>query len=264
MKASRTIPVVATALVLLATGSGLATAKEQVKDVQVFDTGKSPRLSIKNINGGLTVTGWDKNRIEVTVTKTASTEDILELIDVNTSMNDDYLRIEVDLDDIDDDDNYRGEPRIMKVDFEVKVPRGTRIDAVEFVNGNVDLLDIDGDVEASTVNGRVSAAKLSGDVDLSTVNGELELVASGDIDSIRMHSVNGGVTLTLPRKLDASISAGTLHGDIRGMNGLEVDATRFTGSSIQGKIGKGGLKVDLNTVNGSIEIRREGEGEERD
>ena len=68
----------------------------------------------------------------------------------------------------------------------------------------------------------------------------------------------------LPKSFDASISAGTLNGDIHAIDGLDVDATNFTGSSMQGKIGKGGLKVDLNTVNGSIEIRREGEGGTRD
>lgn len=264
MKSLRMIRTVPAAVVLLATAFTQSPAREQVRDVQVYDTGKTPRLSVKNINGGLTVEGWDQNRIEVTVTKTAANADLLEKIDVISRLDDDYLRIEVDLDDIDDDDdrNYGGE--ILRVDFDVKVPRGTRIDVVELINGNVELSDIEGDVEASTVNGRVSGEHLGGDVDLATVNGELELVASGGVDSIRMHSVNGGVTLVLPKKFDATISAGTLHGDIRGMNGLDVDATRFTGSSIQGKIGKGGLKVDLNTVNGSIEIRREGEGGARE
>jgi hypothetical protein len=264
MKSLRLIQAAPAALLLLATVSTPSPAREQVKDVQVYDTGKTPRLSVKNINGGLTIEGWDKNRLEVTVTKTAETEEMLGQIDVISRMDDDYLRIEVDLEDLDRDGNrnYRGD--ILKVDFEIKVPRGTRIDAVEFVNGNVELSGINGDIDASTVNGRVSGEDLGGDVELATVNGELELVASGDVDSIRMHSVNGGVTLVLPKKFDANISAGTLHGDIRGMNGLEVDATKFTGSSIQGRIGKGGLKVDLNTVNGSIEIRREGEGGARE
>jgi DUF4097 and DUF4098 domain-containing protein YvlB len=62
----------------------------------------------------------------------------------------------------------------------------------------------------------------------------------------------------LPKKFDARIEAGTVHGDITAIDGVDVDATKFTGSSMKGVIGKGTMKVDLSTVNGSIHIGREG------
>ncbi|HEX6789738.1 MAG TPA: DUF4097 family beta strand repeat-containing protein, partial [Candidatus Krumholzibacteria bacterium] len=141
----------------------------------------------------------------------------------------------------------------------LRVPSGTVIDAVELVNGDVDVRGIDGDVEISSVNGRVSGEMLGGNVELATVNGEVELVAADGVDSIRMHSVNGGVSLVVPKQFNARIKASTVHGSIRGMDGLDVDTKGWVGSSLQGTLGKGGLRVDLNTVNGSIEIR-EGSG----
>lgn len=234
-----------------------ASAKVTDTSNTVFDTSSHPRLSIKNINGDLTVEGWSKNTIEVTAVKTAKNQEDLDNVEIFSEKDGDRVSIRVEYKHNRDewDHNQSG-----SVKFTLRVPRGTEIDRVEFVNGDIDITGIEGDVEASSVNGEVSGRKLGGDVVLSTVNGEVELWATSDISSIRMNSVNGDVNLILPKKFDARISAGTLHGDITAIDGIDVDATKFTGSSMQGTIGKGTMKVDLNTVNGSIQIRRDGEG----
>lgn len=240
------------ALVLVAT-AGTASARKTETINEVYDTGAHPRLSLSNINGDLTIDGWDQNRIEVKAVKSASSQDRLDDMEVRFHMDDDHLTIEVKYDD--DGDWHDGHA---SVDFTIHVPRGTEVGEVATVNGDVDIVNIGGDVDVSSVNGTVSAERLGGHVDLSTVNGRVSLVADHDVDSIKMHSVNGGVYLVLPKKIDARINAGTVHGHIRAPDGLEVEETHFTGSSMRGTMGKGGMKVDLNTVNGSIEIRRQG------
>ena len=260
MKASQWIGVLPAALILLATASGPVSAQEKETINNNYDTGSHPRLSLKNINGDLTIQGWDKKRIEVTAVKTVGKKEHLNEVEIHSNMNDDHLRIDVKYDF---DDNW-GRDVTVSVDFTIRVPYGTEIDAVELVNGDIEIQNVEGDVEVSSVNGEVSGEKLGGHVELATVNGEVSLVANGGVKSISMHSVNGGVTLVLPKKFDARINAGTVHGSIRAIDGLDVDATTFTGSSMQGTIGKGGLKVELNTVNGSIEIRHQGEGGSRE
>ena len=248
----------APAIVVLATAvTQSAFAKVSDTNTTVFDTSSHPRLSVKNINGDLTVEGWSKNTIEVTALKTAKNQEDLDNMQIFTEKNGDRvsIRVEYKHDHDDWDNNQTG-----AVDFTIHVPKGTEIDRVEFVNGDIEVTGIEGDVEASSVNGEVSGRKLGGDVNLSTVNGGVELVATSDISAIRMNSVNGDITLLLPKKFDARIEAGTLHGDITAIDGADVDATRFSGTSMRGTIGKGTMKVDLNTVNGSIQIRREGEG----
>lgn len=263
MKAIPLIALVPAAFVLIATAVLPAPARERETITEVFETGEHPRLSLKNINGDLTVTGWDKDTIEVIAVKSANSKENLDALLVNTRLDDDRLRIDVKYED--DDHHHRGEGVQQRVDFTIHVPHGTRINAIELVNGNIEIKDVEGDVDASSVNGEVSGEKLDGHVALATVNGEVSLVANGRADSIRMNSVNGGVLLVLPKKFDARITAGTVHGSIRTMNGFaDVDATSFTGSSLEGTLGKGGLKVELNTVNGNIEIRREGESGSKD
>jgi len=241
------------ALVLVATVTGSASARQTETIKQDYVTGEHPRVSVSNINGDLTIDGWDKNHIEVTAVKSASSQERLDDMEVRFRMDDDHLTIEVHY----ENDHWHASGHA-SVDFTLHVPKGTEVNEISMVNGDVEIANIDGDVEVSSVNGTVSAQRLGGDVDLSTVNGKVSLEADSDVDSIKMHSVNGGVYLMLPEKIDARINAGTVHGHIRAPDGLEVEETHFTGSSMRGTLGSGGMKVDLNTVNGSIEIRRKG------
>lgn len=247
-------------LVLAATVTRSVSARETETINQAYDTGAHPGLSLKNINGDVVIEGWDKHRIEITAVKTAPSKDRLEDLDVNFDKDGDHVRIHVEFPH---ENNFTSHGEGPRVDFTIHVPRGTEIERVEFVNGDVEITDVSGDVEASSVNGLVSGQKLGGDISLSTVNGEVKLLATGAASSIRMNSVNGDVTLVLPKKFDARIGAGTLHGNITAI-GEDVDATTFEGTSMRATIGKGTVKVDLNTVNGSINIKREGESGARE
>jgi len=248
-------------LVLATTVTRTVAARETETINQAYDTGAHPRLSLQNVNGDVTLDGWDKNRIECTALKTAPNQEGLQDLQVEFHKDGDRVTIRVKYPHENIFTHHGEGPR---VDFTLHVPRGTEIDRVEFVNGDVEITNVDGDVEASSVNGRVSGTKLGGDVNLSTVNGAVDLVATSNISSIRMNSVNGDISLRLPKKFDARIEAGTLHGDITAIDGIDVDATKFVGSSMSGVIGKGTMKVDLNTVNGSIHIRREGDKGDRE
>jgi DUF4097 and DUF4098 domain-containing protein YvlB len=220
-----------------------------------FDAGKDGRLSLSNINGDVKVTGYDGATIEVDAVKYASTEERLAQTTITSSMKDGHVRIEVDIEDDDDDDWKDSHAR---VDFVIRVPRGTRIDDLELVNGHLDMEGIEARVEASSVNGDVTAEKLSGDVDLTAVNGDVRLTVSGPVDSIRLHSVNGTVELVVPRDASARVSANTVHGSIRGMGDIKAERG-LVGSSLTSVLGKGEGRIDLDTVNGNIRIYHDGE-----
>ena len=260
MKRNQSIALASVVLALSTTVTRNASAKVTETIHQVYDTSDHPRLSMKNINGDLTIEAWDKKTIEVTALKSAKNQEDLDNVEVFCEKNGDRVMVRVEYEN-DDEWNHN---QTGSVDFTVHVPRGTEIDRVEFINGDVAISGVEGDVDAKSVNGEVTGRKLAGDVVLGTVNGDVELAATSDINFVRLNSVNGGITLVLPRKFDARIEAGTLHGDITHIDGADVDATRFSGTSMRATLGKGTMRVDLNTVNGSIEIRREGEGGKKD
>ncbi len=93
--------------------------------------------------------------------------------------------------------------------------------------------------EASTVNGSVYA-------EMSWANWNNELGFS---------TVNGGITLVLPGKLDTEISATTVNGDIETDWPLTISG-RFSHRRLRGTIGAGGRSLNLSTVNGEIRLKK--------
>ena len=72
---------------------------------------------------------------------------------------------------------------------------------------------------------------------------------------VKAETVNGRVMIKLPENADVEVSADTLNGSINGRDfGLETDKG-FVGSDLNGKIGSGSARLNIDTVNGSIRIR---------
>jgi DUF4097 and DUF4098 domain-containing protein YvlB len=144
----------------------------------------------------------------------------------------------------------------VQVDFEVKLPAGVKI-AVHQVNGDVELTGLASDVTVSTVNGGVKA-ETKGSAEAQTVNGSIEaamvLPASGG--SYEFETVNGSITLELPEDAGARVRASTVNGGIHSDFPLTVQG-KFVGKSLDGTLGKGGPTLKLQTVNGSIRIRKQ-------
>ena len=251
------ITVLATVATMTAALAAPSSATEREEVNQTYQVGKDARLSLSNLNGSVSISGWDKKTIEVKATKTTSgSRERLDDVTINFDMKDDHLRIDVDY-----DDSEHWTDGGVGVEFDIQVPRATRIKDIKLVNGDLEITNITGDVSASSVNGEVTGDKLGGEVQLSTVNGDVSLKTVVGDDSIELSSVNGSVTLLLPKKVNATLSASTIHGDVRGDLGHGVT---HAGSSMDAVLGSGGTRIELSTVNGDIRIRRDGSGARAD
>lgn len=141
------------------------------------------------------------------------------------------------------------------VSFTVRVPRGVSFDG-NTVNGDVEATGLTGDVDANTVNGSVRLETQGGDASGSSVNGGVTaIVHSIGQRAMKFHSVNGSVNVTLPAGIDASVEARTVNGSIDTDFPITVNG-RMTARRISGTIGRGGRQLDLETVNGSIRLRK--------
>lgn len=141
------------------------------------------------------------------------------------------------------------------VTFTVRVPTGVRF-AGRTVNGKVDADNMTADVEATTVNGSINVST-TGLARAKTVNGSITAVM-GRADwseELVFKTVNGGIDLSFPASLDAEVEAKTLNGDISTDFPLTVKG-RFGKRHMAGTIGGGGRELRLETVNGSVQIRR--------
>jgi hypothetical protein len=143
----------------------------------------------------------------------------------------------------------------VSLDITVRVPDGVKID-VSSINGGLDITGATSEVEAHTVNGGIEARSTGGPVNASTVNGEIDVrmgaIGTGNLD---FSTTNGSITVTVPDGLNADITMRTVNGSVGSDFPMTVNG-RISPRRIAATIGRGGMKIDLSTVNGSIDLRR--------
>lgn len=222
-------------------------------------------LEVRGINGDIEARPSSGRTVEIVALKKGEDDDpravdveVIEAADgirvcavypgkrgesVNTCRNSDHGG-----DDMEDND--------VVVDFTVSVPSGVVFEG-STVNGGIDVSGLQAEVRVSSVNGGIEVAS-SGTVEASTVNGSIKASTgsaswSGTLD---FQTVNGSITLTLPAGASASVSAETVNGGFSSDFPLTVEAGRWGPKRVHGTIGSGGGRLNLETVNGGIAIRK--------
>lgn len=147
----------------------------------------------------------------------------------------------------------RGTRSQVSVDFEVQVPEGVKF-AGSTVNGDVNARDLRSAVKVSTVNGDVNVDAM-GITQATTVNGSIDARVEGPtiLGSVEFSTVNGSIELDLPDQVDADIEASWVNGSFS--SELPVQVQGKLTHRAHGVLGAGGPRVELKTVNGSIQIR---------
>jgi DUF4097 and DUF4098 domain-containing protein YvlB len=142
-----------------------------------------------------------------------------------------------------------------EVNFTVRVPSGVRFNG-RTVNGRIEANNLTADVDATTVNGDVEVTT-TGLARAKTVNGSITAVmAHADwSDDLEFKTVNGSIDVTMPASLSAEVEVKTLNGEISSDFPLTVRGT-FSRRHMSGTIGGGGRSLQLETVNGSVNIHR--------
>ncbi len=143
----------------------------------------------------------------------------------------------------------------VNVTFTVRVPPGVRFIG-RTVNGDVTAESLGGPVALRTVNGDTTFSTSSYG-EASTVNGSVRgTMGSGQWnDPLEFRTVNGEIRLDLPADTSAEVKAATVNGSITTDFPIMVTG-RVQRNRLNGTIGSGGRALDLETVNGSITLRR--------
>ena len=210
-------------------------------------------ISLENINGGVTITGWDRNEVQIDAVKSARDQQRLDEARIEVDVANDAVRIKTRYPD------HLANNNPASVRYELHVPRTARLSNINLVNGSLNVQQVSGEVHANLVNGSLHARDLAGRSELSTVNGSLqaEFNSLNDVRQVELKSVNGSINLGLPPSPNAEIEANTVSGGITTSFPLQVKG-HFVGHSISGTLGSGGTRIEMSNVNGSIKI---GQGE---
>lgn len=222
-------------------------------------------IRIRNLSGEITVTASNSDRVEVTATKRWRRSDPQTVrIDVRKyGSNDEDVVICAIWGDRSSCDEHQYESRGVRnndvsVDFRVALPRGVKV-GVSTVNGAVSVEGATSEVEASTVNGEVEATSSGGPVNATTVNGSVtaKMGRFDSDDDLTFSTVNGSVLAEFTGDLDADVELSTVNGRFQTDYPVTVNG-RLDPRHLRAKIGRGGRRVRLSTVNGNVELRRRG------
>ena len=191
--------------------------------------------------------------------------------------------------------------RSASVHYQLKLPRRLNVDArtsngrlnasglegdqlFRSTNGRIEVQEVSGTLEAKTTNGRINVTGASGRVNLLTTNGTIRAnnlkgsirakTTNGSIrasfqdspeDEVNLGTTNGSIRLTLPAGTNADLLARTRNGSVTTefpvMMRVEGEIKKRP-KRVEGKLGSGGVLLDLSTTNGSIRILKSTENGE--
>jgi hypothetical protein len=248
-----------------------------------FPLTAASRFSINNPNGEITIEGWDQPQAEVRVIKRGGSRSDRRNTEVYYAVEGDSLKIRTS--------PTRG--RGVEVAYEIKLPRTLKLVTIESASGSASLADLksavsvstaSGDVQLSDIIGDVTLNSASGDVSLSEVTGKIKAnaasgsialtgitgsvqanTASGDIKAVfegvtageplEFSTANGDVEIEFKTDINADLDIETIKGDIEIDEKFQITPEKqIVGQRASGRIGAGGQRLKINTVNGDVKV----------
>ncbi|MBW3570366.1 MAG: hypothetical protein KY467_04605 [Gemmatimonadetes bacterium] len=207
-------------------------------------------------NGGVSVRAWDgrdvlvRAKVQTNARTEAEAREIARGIRVST---DGTIRST--------GPETSGRNRGWAVSYEILVPARTDLN-VETHNGPISVERLHGDIRLRAVNGPISLVELAGDVQARAQNGPITVTLAGrrwNGEGLDAETVNGPVTLRMPRGYAAHLESATVHGPISAPNGIrpERDERRrwSPGGRISTDLNGGGPTIRVVTTNGPVRIR---------
>ncbi len=243
--------------------------------------GAEKTIIVDNVFGSVNVTGYDGDEIYLSVRKkiAARSENKIEIagekVKLDITEEDDMIEFFVDgpfrhhhnRDSV-SWFGYRGTGYVVYFDFELKIPRETRIEVKTVNDGDITIKNVAGDYIINNVNGNINMEKISGSGDVYTVNGSVLIdFKKNPRADCRFGSLNGEVKLYFMPKLDADFQLKTFNGAFFSDFQVSYLPTNAKISS-EGKhkktykidkttnvrIGNGGPAIDLDGFNGDMYI----------
>jgi hypothetical protein len=242
-------------------------------------------LDLDIVNGTIRITGYDGRTVEVNAVKTirATAHDRAEVakqeVKLDITENADTVRLYVDEPNrCDCRDGYRGSFNNSRrsrnpgyrvnYDFEVRVPRQTRLFVRTVNDGDIHVNNVAGDYDVENINGDVEMLQMGGSGRAYALNGEMKVTfASNPKTESYFGSLNGDVTVTFKPDLAANLLFKTFNGEVytdfqlttlppvlatsERRNGKLV----FTKDQFSGfRVGRGGPEIKFDGFNGDIRV----------
>ncbi|MFB0566206.1 MAG: DUF4097 domain-containing protein [Candidatus Aminicenantaceae bacterium] len=213
-----------------------------------MDLVKNSCIYIENVNGDLEITGWKKDKIEITAIK-MGTGSQLRQTDIDINKKDNNLRIKALFPRADISEVY--------VDFELRVPEEIQIKEIKIEKGDLSTHQIYGELRAEIQEGNINLEDFSGICEVTTDEGDIsaKIPESKNSDNFSFKTTKGDILIHLPPELSAQIAAETRLGVITS-DFFPSDKKETPLKSLKETFGKGKAAILIKTWNGNIRIKK--------
>ena len=252
-------------IIIIFTNIGFATTLKETFKKQLSCDGR-PTVEVKNSNGRIEVSSWDKNEVEIIayIRVEGSESKAKKMLD----------RIEIEIEQ--DENNIYVETLVPKglqggngffswifgdnhssysVDYEISVPLESDLN-LNTTNGRVSVEKISGKVKMHSTNGKIEARDINGLLRCETTNGRIHADFSKVTSDEEMifRTTNGSIKLYLPAEYGGYADLKTTNGHIDSDFRLSdsYGKSRKSKKSYRGKFGDGDGSITCKTTNGSI------------
>lgn len=207
---------------------------------QRVDAPPDGTVSVENLAGSITVTGWDREEVRLE----GELDDRVERLEFENDGS--FTRIKVVY-----PRNMRGS--VDGSELNISVPAGSRLE-VSAVSSEVDVSGVTGIVRADTVSGDISVDAATNDYALESVSGNIRLDGTKPGARVKAATVSGDMRLG---GIDGELDVTSISGRISADNGRY---TRVEANNTSGEIGIGGEFTDegvfrLRSISGDVVLR---------
>lgn len=285
--------ILTTCILFLLTGYSHGLAQQEIKEhvemiIPSTDIDTNTIFLMKNIQGGVKVTGYEGSEILITGTKTvwkkrgeitkAEAEDFyLDRFLYRNKLCVYTQAPGVEINKYNGDLNYswnnygRNKNRTQfTFELELKVPHNLMSEISTVNGGEVFIENLSNGVAANNVNGNIFMKEIAGVTTAQTVNGNIRILfAESPQDDSDFQTVNGTIEIEAPINLSAVVTFQSLHGDLyTDFENIEHLPNRLNKTNDRGaksykieqtapvKIGKGGPTMSFHLVNGNAYIKQ--------
>ena len=209
------------------------------------DASSSGHVEVSNIAGSVTISGWNRNTVEVTGSLGKNVEELI------VERDGDKVLVKVKV--------HKKRGRAIGIDSElhINVPENSSIN-VGTVSANIDATDVAGEQSLHSVSGNVDTEFVGADIMAESVSGDVEISGNKAEGEVSASSVSGDVTLF---RVSGDVNAESVSG------GIVVDEGVFSRGNfetvtgeiiVQGGLQNGG-KVTMDSVNGDVTAKFSGD-----
>ena len=258
-------------------------SKEHIsKEISLSSAPAQTVVEVYNLLGSVKVEGYTGSKVLLEIDKTVSAKKKADIergekefelgIDTRQDTIVIYTKAPYDTRPSRNKSNQNNQiPYSIKLDYVIKVPQNVQLRLSTINDGAIEVTNVHGKMKVNNINGSIRVENAKGLTDLHTINGGIDVTyAASPATGSSCYTINGTINASYPDDLSADIKLKSMNGDfytdfpnaevapqtVVRRNASDSGTTYKLNKDTHLKVGKGENKLNFETLNGSIYIKK--------